>query len=81
MSTGKKPSILTAVIFTVAAVCSLVTALLMVTGHRASGGLIAFQLITSALLTVCAIAGWVVYFRKRLDYVLGNRQAHITKEQ
>jgi len=81
MGTGKKPSIRTAVIFTVAAICSLMTALLMVTGNRASGGLIAFQLLTSALLTVSAIASWVVYFRNRLDFEIENRQAHKTTEQ
>lgn len=81
MRTRKKPSIFTAGVFTAAAVGSLLTVLLMVTGTWASGGLIAFQLLTSALLTVAAIANWVVYFGKRLDFELANQQTGTTTEQ
>ena len=71
----------TAVIFTVVAVSSLMTSLLMLLRGNRSGGLIAFVLLTSALLVVSAIGNWVVYFRKWVDFEVEKRQAHtIMKE-
>ncbi|MCU0914125.1 MAG: hypothetical protein MUC88_06135 [Planctomycetes bacterium] len=81
MDAKKKPSKLPAILFTVAAVCSLMTSLLLVTGGKAGGGLIAFQLFTSALLVVAAIGNWVVYFRRWVDVEIERRQEDTTTEE
>ena len=81
MDPRKKPSMLTAILFTVAAVCSLMTCLLLLTRGNSSGGLIAFGLLTSALLVVSAIGNWVTYFRKWVDFEIETRQeGTITKQ-
>ncbi len=77
----KKPSLFLAVLFTVAAVCSLMTCLLLLTRGSASGGLIAFVLLTSALLVVSAIGNWVTYFRKWVDFEIEKRQEGTTTKQ
>jgi len=81
MDAMKKPSRFTAILFTVAAVCSLMTSLLLVTGGKASGGFIAFQLLTSALLVVAAAGNWVICFRKWVDFEIERRQEGTTDEQ
>ncbi len=81
MDAKKKPSMCTAILFTVAAVCSLITSLLLVKGGSASGALIAFQLLTSALLVVSAIGNWVVYFRKWVDFEIERRRENITTKE
>jgi hypothetical protein len=77
----KKPSMFTAVIFTVAAVCSLMTSLLMLLRGSRSGGLTAFVLLTSSLLVVSAIGNWVVYFRKWVDFEILRVQEGTPTEQ
>jgi hypothetical protein len=77
----KKPSMSTAVIFTVAAVCSLMTFLLVLTGGNTSAGLVGFALLTSVLLVISAIGNWVTYFRKRIDFEIESRQEGITTKQ
>jgi protein-S-isoprenylcysteine O-methyltransferase Ste14 len=74
---AKKPSMFIAVIFTVAAVCSLMTSLLLTRAAR-SGGLIAFGLLTSALLVVSAIGNWVTYFRRWVDVEIERRREGTT---
>ena len=81
MDAKKKPSMFVAVIFTVAAVCSLMTSLLLLTRGNRSGGLIAFGLLTSALLVVSAIGNWVIHFRRWVDFEIERRQeSRTTKE-
>ncbi len=77
----KKPSMFMAVLFTVVAVCSLMTCLLSLTRRGTSGGLIAFELLTSALLVVSAIGNWVTYFRKWVDFEIERRQEGTTTKQ
>jgi protein-S-isoprenylcysteine O-methyltransferase Ste14 len=77
---AKKPSMFVAVIFTVASVCSLMTSLLLTRGNR-SGGLIAFGLLTSALLVVSAIGNWVTYFRRWVDVEIERRRESITTKE
>ncbi len=73
MDKVKAPSMFVAVLFTISAVCSLITFVLMATGGTTSGGLVIFQLFTAGLLVFCAIANWVVYFRKYVDYKVENK--------
>jgi len=81
MDPRKKPSMLTAILFTVAAVCSLMTCLLLLTRGNKSGGLIAFGLLTSALLVVSAIGNWVTYFRKWVDFEIERRRESTTTKE
>jgi tellurite resistance protein TehA-like permease len=81
MDAKKKPSMFMAVLGTVAAVCSLMTCLLLLTRGRASGGLLAFALITSALLVVAAIGKWVTYFRQWVDFEIERRQESTTTKE
>jgi len=80
MDAKKKPSVFTAIVFTVAAVCSLMTSLLLIRGNT-SGGLIAFGLLTSALLVVSAIGNWVVYFRRWVDFEIERRRESTTTKE
>jgi len=77
---AKKPSVFTAIVLTVAAVCSLMTSLLLIRGNT-SGGLIAFGLLTSALLVVSAIGNWVVYFRRWVDFEIERRRESTTTKE
>jgi hypothetical protein len=81
MGARKKPSRFTAVLFTVTAVCSLMTSVLIVTGGSTSGGLMAFQLFTSALLVAAAIGNWVDYSRKWVEFEIERRQESTTTEE
>ena len=78
---AKKPSMLMAISFTIAAVCSLTTCLLLLTRGTRSGGLIAFALITSALLVVAAIGKWVTYFRQWVDFEIERRREKTTTKK
>jgi hypothetical protein len=80
MDAKKKPSMFIAVIFTVAAVCSLMTSLLLTRGNR-NGGLIAFGLLTSALLVVSAIGNWVTYFCRWVDAGIERRHESTTTKE
>ncbi|MCL5281424.1 MAG: hypothetical protein M1376_16120 [Planctomycetes bacterium] len=81
MDAKKKPSMFTAILFTVAAVCSLMTCLLLLTRGSRGGGLIAFGLLTSALLVVSAIGNWVSYFRKWVDFEIERRRESTTTKE
>jgi hypothetical protein len=70
-----------AIVFTVAAVCSLLTSVLLLARGSTSGGLMAFQFLTSMLLAISAIANWVVYFRKWVDFEIQSRQESTTEKQ
>jgi len=79
---------LAAVLLTIAAVCSLMSFVLMATGGKRSGGLVIFQLFTAGLMTFAAIANWVVYFKKYVDFKIENQlkekekgQSEVTMEQ
>jgi len=73
MEEVKGPSMLVAVLFTISAVCSLMSFVLMATGGKRSAGLVIFQLFTAGLLIFCAIANWVVYFKKYVDFKIVNQ--------
>lgn len=71
MEEVKGPSMLVAVLFTIAAVCSMISFVLKAAGGR-GGGLVILMLITAGLLVFCAIANWVVYFKKYVDFKVEN---------
>jgi hypothetical protein len=81
MDAKKKPSISKAVLLTVAAVGSLTVCLLLLLRGCTNGGLLAFALLTSALLVVSAIGTWVIYFRQWVDFeILGGQEGTPAKE-
>ena len=79
MSEVKEPSMLVAVLFTISAVCSTITFVLKAT-HGSSGGLLIFTLFTAVLMTIAAIAYWVVYFKKYVDFKIENQLKEQNKE-
>jgi hypothetical protein len=81
MTEKTKPSKFLAIVFTVAAVCSLTTSVLLLARGRTGGGLMALQLLTSMLLAVAAIANWVVYFRKWVDFEIRSLEESATTKQ
>jgi hypothetical protein len=81
MAEKAKPSRLVSIIFTVVAVGSLVVSLLLLAGKYTSGGLMALQLLASMLLAVAAIANWVVYFRKWVDFEIRSLEQSATTKQ
>jgi hypothetical protein len=81
MTEKKKPSRLVAIIFTVLAVGSLITSLLLLARSGTNGGLLALQLLASMILTVATIANWVVYFRKWVDFEMRSlEESTVTKQ-
>jgi len=70
---------LVAVLFTIAAVCSMISFVLKAAGGR-SEGLVILMLITAGLLVFCAIANWVVYFKKYVDFKVENQLKDQNKE-
>jgi len=72
MSSVKPPSMLAAVLFTIAAVCNLMSFVLKSAGGI-GGGLVIFMLFTAGLLVFCAIANWVVYFKKYVNFKIENQ--------
>jgi hypothetical protein len=69
----KRPSKLVSILFTIMAVCSLLTFTLMATGGKKSTGLVLFGLFTAGLLLFSAIANWVVYFKKYVQFEVQSK--------
>jgi len=81
MDAKEKPSISRAVLWTVAAVGSLIVCLLLLLRGCMNGGLLAFALLASAVLVVSAIGKWVIYFRQWVDFeILGGQEGTPTKQ-
>jgi len=76
----KRPSMVVAVLFTISAICGMMTLLLMATGGKTGGALIIFQLFTVGLLLLCAIANWVVYFKRYVTFEVENQVRKDIKE-
>jgi hypothetical protein len=69
----KKPSRFFAILFTVSAVCSLITLLLMIVGRNTSTALILFQLLTIVLLVIGAVGKWYQYAQTYVKYEVEKR--------
>ena len=59
-----KPGKFVAMLFTIAAVCTLITLFLMVFWGRETRGLVAFHAFTAGLLVTSVVGNWCLY-RKR----------------
>jgi len=68
MKKEKKPTNIFAILFTVSAVCSLVTLILMIIGSRTSTGLMVFQALTVLLLVIGAAGNWYQYTQSYIKY-------------
>jgi hypothetical protein len=68
MKREKKPTIFFEILFTVSAVCSLVTLILMIIGGNTSTGLMVFQALTALLLVIGAAGNWYQYTQRYIKY-------------
>jgi hypothetical protein len=68
MKREKKPTSLFAVLFTVSAVCSIVTLILMIIGKKTSTGFMAFQAFTALLLVIGSAGNWYQYTQRYIKY-------------
>ena len=68
MKKEKKPTQIFAILFTVSAVCSLVTLILMIIGRYASTSLMVFQALTALLLVIGASGNWYQYTQSYIKY-------------
>lgn len=68
MKKEKKPTKILVILFTVSAVCSLLTLILMIIGSRTSTGLMLFQALTALLLVICASGNWFQYTQRYIKY-------------
>ena len=76
----KKPSMLVAVLLTIAAICGMMTFVLMATGGKTGEALIICQLFTVGLLLFSAVANWVVYFKRYVKFEVENQLRRERKE-
>ncbi len=76
----KKPSRFFAILFTVAAVCSLMTLLLMIVGGSTSTGLVLLQALTVVLLVIGAVGKWYQYAQTYVKYEVERRLDQEKKE-
>jgi hypothetical protein len=68
MKKEKKPTRIFVILFTVSAVCSLVTLILMIIGGKTSTGLMVFQALTALLLVIGASGQWFQYTQRYIKY-------------
>ena len=68
MEKAKKPSKFVTILFTIAAVCSLMTLVLMIVGDSTSMSLTVFQAFTALLLVVGAVGNWYQYTKRYVQY-------------
>jgi hypothetical protein len=80
MAKKKEPSKFYAILFTVSAVCSLTTLLLMILGRSASTALVLFQSLTVVLLVIGAVGKWYQYAQTYVKYEVERRLNEEKKE-
>ena len=68
----KKPSIIVHVLTTVAAVCSLLTAMILIAKNYGTG-LALLQLFTTLLLVIASVLGWHKYSKLYIEYEVEKR--------
>lgn len=64
----KRPSKFAAIAFTIAAVCSVISLLLMLVGNSTVTGRILFQILTVTLLLIGAAGNWHLYVQRYVKY-------------
>jgi positive regulator of sigma E activity len=80
MEKKKRPSKFFAILFTVSALCSLITLLLMIVGGYTSTALILFQTLTVVLLVIGAVCKWYQYARTYVKFEVERRLSQEEKE-
>ena len=81
MKKEKKPTRFFAILFTVSAICSLVTLILMIIGGRTSTGLMVFQALTALLLVIGATGQWHQYTQRYIKYEVQKKLDEEKKQQ
>jgi uncharacterized membrane protein YqjE len=81
MKKEKKPTNLFAILFTVSAVCSLLTLIIMIIGKSTSTGLMIFQGLTAVLLVIGAAGNWYQYTQKYITYEVQKKLDEEKKQQ
>ncbi len=72
MNGQKKTKRFVSILITVAAVCSLISSLLMVRENYSSG-LLTLQLFTTLLLAIAAIVNWYQYSKQYVEFEVEKR--------
>jgi positive regulator of sigma E activity len=80
MEKKKRPSKFFAILFTVSALCSLITLLLMIVGGYTSTALILFQTLTVVLLVIGAVGKWYQYAQTYVKFEVERRLSQEEKE-
>ena len=80
MKKEKKPTILFAALFTVSAVCSLATLIIMIIGKKTGTGLMLFQAFTALLLVIGAAGNWYQYTQRYIKYEVQKKLDEEKKE-
>ncbi len=73
MNEHKRPKRFVSILITVAAVCSLVTSLLMVASKDYGPRLLSLQLFTTLLLAIAAIVNWYQYSKQYVEFEVERR--------
>ena len=81
MKKEKKPTKIFAILFTLSAVCSLVTLILMIICRNTSTGLMVFQAMTALLLVIGAAGSWYQYTQRYIKYEVQKKLEEEKKQQ
>ncbi len=73
MNEHKRPKRFVSILITVAAVCSLVTSLLMVAKGNYGSWMLTLQLFTTLLLAIAAIVNWYQYSKQYVEFEVERR--------
>ena len=81
MKKEKKPTNLFAILFTVSAVCSLLTLILMIIGKKTNTSFMVFQAFTTLLLVIGAAGNWYQYAQRYIAYEVQKKLDEEKKQQ
>ena len=73
MNEHKRPKRFVSILITVAAVCSLITSLLIVAKENYSSVVLSLQLFTTLLLAIAAIINWYQYSKLYVEFEVERR--------
>ena len=78
---AKKASKLVVIASTIAAVCFLLSFILMIINGKRSTGLIVFSGFTALLLIVAAVGNWLKYIQRCVEYEVQKKLDEEKKQQ